>query len=267
MKIMGTKTSNDWVSALKEEGYNHNFTSCSDLKRLSRVWKKILSSIGRNNKSDVLSFFDVGFGGGKHVAMLALNGHECAGIDVSKEVASRAKMYIDEIEQKCCELNIELIIGSIFDFNDEHIYDNKYDVVYHFGVIEHFLDSIDRIVFLQKMFELTKPGGYVVSVVPSGIHPVRKRQKEFNLGGYVIPEIDYSDTLMKEEFEEVGLKNTIVLPHNIFSYLMFFRKNKIIYFFGKLFFLIAQLVPLNFLPSKFNFKHAGTLIAIGQKKI
>ena len=74
-----------------------------------------------------------------------------------------------------------------------------------------FLDDKERINVLKKMFLMTKKNGYIVSIVPSGMHVFRKKMKEFNLGGYIIPEIDYTDVLMFKEMKMCGGEEIVIL--------------------------------------------------------
>ena len=136
----------------------------------------------------------------------------------------------------------------------------QFDLVYQVGVIEHFLDEGERLKALQKMFEITGFGGFVLSIVPSGMHPLRQLMKEKNLGGYDIPEIDYTPELMVEELEKCGGRNIRVLPHNLGGYLRM-RPG----LFYKIIFYLLQLIPLDWLPRNIAFRHCGSFIGIAQK--
>ena len=168
---------------------------------------------------------EVGCGGGLQLAKLAALGCECIGIDVSQEVLARAENYFSEIHRVCGqELDIKLIAGDFFDLDRTEL-GGCFDLVFNFGVIEHILDESARLKFLEKKYELTKDGGYIVSMVPNGSHPLRNKMKSMNLGGYNIPEIDYDQHLMEEEFKAIGAKQIIILPHNLFIYLLLEKNN------------------------------------------
>jgi len=260
---MHKDVSHKWKSELVSGGYDHKFIDCSNASKLSRVWKRILShTYGAN--ANRLKILDIGCGGAKNIAMLALNGNDCVGMDVSPEVTERAWRYINDVESNCGPIGAEVFVGDIFEFEITDMHASMFDIVFHFGVIEHFLEENDRLVFLDKMYRMVKPGGYVVSVVPSGMHPIRKKQRDLGLGGYVIPEIDYTDQIMRSEFEIVGLKDIKVLPHNIFNYLYFEKYSKS-YRFKKLLAGAAQIIPVSLFRSSFAFKHCGSLVGIGKK--
>jgi len=138
-------------------------------------------------------------------------------------------------------------------------------VVFHSGVIEHFLSDSERITFLENMFVLAKPGGYVISIVPSGTHPLRARMKSEKLGGYGIPEVDYNPENMREEFVKCGGGDIKILPHNIFGYILSDNSAGLRKILQKALFYFFQLLPISLLPQKFAVRHAGTLIGIARK--
>ena len=139
----------------------------------------------------------------------------------------------------------------------------NFDIVFHVGVLEQFLDQMERMGALRKMFYLAKPGGWIVCIVPNGSHPLRRKMKESGLGGYDVPEIDYTAEVLFEEMSEVGGKNIFVFGYDMFSYLLLEKKNW--FFLKKMFYLVWKLIPGLWLPAKFSFRHAGTLVAIAKK--
>ena len=250
-----------WKKELRTKGYEYRASARSvrKLGRFSRVWHRILKLSDMGPRTKRRTVFEVGCGGGIHLVQFALQGWNCFGLDVSSEVLDRAKRFIGEIEQYAGrKLSIHLYTGDIIDFEVGSF--EKSDLVFHVGVLEHFLDDAQRLLALKKMFAFAKPGGYVVSVVPNGMHPWRKPMKEQRLGGYNIPEIDYTNVLMEHEFKECGATDIVILPHNLFDY-MRLKKNflfKIVYYF-------AQTVPLSWIPKSFAFRHSGTIIGIARR--
>src|SRR4029453_3360544 len=97
-------------------------------------------------------------------------------------------------------LPIELVEGDFLTFSAT----GAYDLVFNVGVVEHFLDPQERRQAVRRMFDLARPGGYVVSVVPSGAHPLRARMRAEGLGGYCVPEIDYTAQSLEAEMREAG---------------------------------------------------------------
>lgn len=205
-----------WQQELKASGYEHVCNSQQDLiaqAKIGRAWKKAISHMKLAPPAEL---FEVGCGGGKHLAMLALNGYQVTGLDVSVEVVERCKKYIESVSlQKGSQINARVIAEDIFAYQSN----KQYDVVYHFGVVEHFLDKTQRRLFWEKMLDLTKPGGWVFSAVPNGSHYWRTVVKQGRLCGYNIPEIDYSVKLHAAEFHEVGMADVNIIPWNYLGFI------------------------------------------------
>jgi 2-polyprenyl-3-methyl-5-hydroxy-6-metoxy-1,4-benzoquinol methylase len=262
----GKNVSQRWVEELRGEGYEHHISDVKDCRqlKLSRVWQRIFKET-QLPKSGKLRILEVGCGGGLQLAKLATMGCECIGIDVSQEVLARAENYFREIHSVCGqELDIKLLAGDFSDMDRTEL-GGYFDLVFNFGVIEHILDDSARLKFLKKKYELIKDGGYIVSMVPNGFHPLRNKMKRMNLGGYNIPEIDYDQHLMEQEFKAIGAKQITILPHNLFVYLLIEKKNLFIDMLKKLIYLGMQVVPWFFFPQDFCYRHAGSLIGIGRK--
>jgi SAM-dependent methyltransferase len=258
--------SQSWVQELKDEGYEYHIRELRDCRqlKLSRVWKRIFQHIQIPN-SDSPRVLEVGCGGGSQLAKLAALGCECVGIDVSKEVLARAENYFKEISRVCGpKLAIQLIAGDFYDINQSDL-GGYFDLVFNFGVIEHILDDSARLTFLKKKYELTREGGYIVSYVPNGSHPLRNKMKKMNLGGYNIPEIDYDQHIMEEEFRKIGAKQITILPHNLFIYLLLEKSNLLIDSLRKMVYFGIQIVPLAFFSDDFCYRYAGSLIGIARK--
>lgn len=258
-----TSVADRWVEVLKEGGYEpppvskHNVTQ---LARFTRIWKRLHRLLDIKAGE---TFFEFGCGGGQHLIPLALQGHSVTGIDASNDVLQRCQSYVAQVE-KLTErrLPITLVHGDFLEYETKQ----QYDVVFNFGVIEHFLDDTERLAAVRKMVQLTRPGGHIVSVVPNGIHPLRARQRAENLGGYDIPEIDYDDQIATAELLEAGATNPAVFPANLFGYLrMDTTNNRLATLRNTLGFYAAQFVPLARTP--FMLRHAGSLIIVGQPSV
>jgi len=137
-------------------------------------------------------------------------------------------------------------------------------MIFSFGVIEHFLRESERKAVLQKLYKMVKPKGWLITGVPNGVHPKRQAIKAKGLGGYKIPEIDYSVEKLRKELELAGFSKTDVIPWNLFGYLLPCCKNPISRFFA-LMMGIFRVVPSALVPMKFRERHAYFLIAISQK--
>ena len=177
---------NKWIDLIKTE--KHIFPDKP--KRFSRVWRRIFGYIP-NIKGEVL---DVGCGIGKHLAEFLSGGWDISGIDCSQEILDCAKEYLGE--------KANLMLGDFMEYE----FNKKYDLVFHIGVVEHYLEKEERLSFLKKMLELVKDGGYMISIVPINI---KERKTP------TILEIDYTSKLMKEEFEEIKAEIVKIFPHNL----------------------------------------------------
>lgn len=259
-----------WVKGLEKGGYEHHIGGIWQrlkIKRFSRVWRVIFRHLNYRfiDAGGKKSCLEVGCGGGRHLASFAINGWKCAGLDCSKEVIERAKNYLDEVKVFCkCDMDAKVIVADFFNYDPEA--GENYDLVFHVGVLEHFIGDKERQIFLDKMFSLAKPGGHVISIVPSGVHLLRERMRRERLGGYDIPEIDYSPEIIRAEFEFSGAKNISVIPHNLFGYLTIDNHYPgVEKFFRKSFYYLFQLLPKKLFTDKFLFRHSTTLIGIAQK--
>ena len=267
---MAIKVADKWRTAWKKSGFEFSVSGkrgCKKLGKFPRAWKRIFKEIKTNpfSRND-LNIFEVGCGGGNQLIMFALNGWKCVGLDCSKEVLERAKNYIQEASVICKNnLDVTFICEDFLNYAPAN--DLKFDIVFHVGVLEHFLDESERLIFLKKMFGLAKPEGYVVSIVPSGVHPLRQKMRQLKLGGYDIPEIDYDAFLIEKEFKQCGAKEMKIFPHNILGYFLIDNKNLIISTFKRLVYYFFQIMPPFAMPPGFASKHASTLIGIAKKPI
>jgi SAM-dependent methyltransferase len=256
-------TTEAWQQALMQSNYyEHHCNSLEELaqiKRLNRVWKRILEL---TKTLPPAQLFELGCGGGIHMASLALNGFHVHGIDVSEEVARKAKEYLSEVD-KFQDIQAKVEIANIFDYQANH---DSYDMCFHFGVVEHFLRQSERKAIWQKLKDLTKPNGWIVSVVPCGQHFMRGLVRERGLGGYNIPEIDYSCFSHQKEFEAIGLSSIRVLTHNYFSFLSCHPSKLVSKVAYPILFLTGNLViPSLPISEAVTERWAHTLIAVGQK--
>lgn len=246
--------------AANSDAYAYSCRSLGDLRRLKkfpRVWRTILRLTGLRPPARC---FEVGCGGGIHLVRLALNGFRCVGLDVSPEVLERAKRFIESVQRFDQRVSsIQLLDGNFLGIELSDL-EASFDLVFNFGVIEHYLSRKDRVEFLRRKFLLAKSGGVVVSVVPSGMHPYRKEQKEIGWGGYVVPEVDYTPDLLLQEMIEAGAQRAVVVPHNVMGYLPA-RRNTL---GSKLTYFVGQILCLA-LPNDIKARYAYSFIAIGWK--
>ena len=175
---------------------------------------------------------------------------------------SQFQLFLSDVEKFAGRrLDLKLIHGDFLAYEGE----SQYDLVFNVGVVEHFLDDRDREVFLKKKIALCKPGGYIASVVPNGQHPLRERMRKEGLGGYCIPEIDYSPELMAREMIKAGATDVTVIPYNLFGYLLMDSQcPKLKHAMNRFTYLSAQILPR--LKVQTLYRHAGTLICIARRR-
>jgi 2-polyprenyl-3-methyl-5-hydroxy-6-metoxy-1,4-benzoquinol methylase len=255
--------SKEWVKNLKDAGYEHHCNSLQDLaqtKKLGRIWKETLRRTGIKPPT---TMFELGCGGGKYLSTLALNGFEVHGIDVSPEVVSRCQNYLLEVS-KFADIPVLATVenADIFHYQSTE----KYDLTYHFGVVEHFLDLSERMIVWQKLYELTKPGGWMMSAVPNGSHFWRGYIRQNHLCGYHIPEVDYSVKLHEQEFLDTGLQDVIAIPWNYFGFAKGIVHGKLNQAIAKFIYLSSNvLIPLAPFPRTAKEKFAHGLLVIGKR--
>ncbi|MEY4514870.1 MAG: hypothetical protein RLZZ450_6992 [Pseudomonadota bacterium] len=254
-----------WRALLEEPGqYEHHCRTKQEFrqtKRLGLVWRRVLSATRLRPPARV---FELGCGGGKHLAGLAVAGYSVHGVDIAPAVVERARHYLDEV-------NVHRLIAATVEQGNILTYDTasragSFDMCFHVGVVEHFLSATDRSLIWQKLVELTAPGGWVVSVVPCGMHFLRQRVRTERLLGYNVPEIDYSCATHTLEFQSAGLAEVVCLPHN---FLGFLSAHPVAWLRGParlpLYAAANVLGPLLPLPNSVKERSAGSLIVLARK--
>jgi SAM-dependent methyltransferase len=255
-----------WRALLEHPGgYEHHCSSQEEFNRLRKLgfaWTRVLK-IAKLLPGD--RAFEVGCGGGKHLALLAAHGFEVHGVDVSPAVAARARNYLASVAR------FAPIRASVEEANFL-----EYDVLpraasfamsFHAGVVEHFLEPAQRAQIWKKMVALVRPGGWVVSMVPGGKHVLRERIRRERLAGYDVPEIDYGCELHTHEFQAAGLTDIVCMAHNFFSFLPA-HQSKLLS--GPLSMptrlLSNATLPWLPVPETWKERFAGTLIVVGRKR-
>jgi SAM-dependent methyltransferase len=250
-----------WRRELAEGGYAQSANTPARVRRLSRFsrsWRTIVTTCRLSPPASVL---EVGCGGGAHLLPLALNGYRVVGIDCSAAVLARCRALIRQVEAVIARpLPIELVEGDFLAYATSA----QYDLVFNFGVVEHFIDDAERRGAIDRMFAMCKPGGWVVSVVPSGAHPMRARVRAEGLGGYRVPEIDYTAELLEEEMRGAGACHVDVVPHNLFGYLLVDPDGAaVVKALRRALYYAGQLLPRS--RGGFTSRHAYAFICAGRK--
>lgn len=254
-----------WREELSGGGYQHHCHS-----RLRVLWTKhhppsVLRRVIRLARlRSGMTVLEVGCGGGAMLAPLALMGCRVTGVDSSREVLTRARHYLDELAVHArSNLSVDFVEGDFLELRGA-TWRNSFDAVLSFGVVEHFLVDEERSRFLRKMVELTAPGGAVVNVVPAGAHPLRPKMRAQGLGGYRIPEVDYTLASLAAEMSSAGLTNVRVLGHNLMGYLCI-NPNRHMRRFYRVLVLALKIVPMSLLPEAVQGRYVDTLIAAGYR--
>lgn len=254
-----------WAEVLRNGGYEISVESMHHvrrLRRLSRTWRCILAETGLRPPAFV---FEVGCGGGGQLIPLALNGFVCCGVDASAAVLARLRRAAGAVSSlHGCNLPLEVVEADFLTYRPTQ--SEEYDLVFHFGVLEHYLAERERLQMLEKMVSLCRPGGFVVSVVPSGVHPLRELQRTMGLGGYYVPEVDYHPPLILAEFRMVGAEPVIIRCHDVFGYLrMDPAAGRVRRLLNTVIYLAAQVAA----PTKgpLATRHAGSFIGIAKRPL
>jgi 2-polyprenyl-3-methyl-5-hydroxy-6-metoxy-1,4-benzoquinol methylase len=244
-----------WRASLAHEGYEHH-ADRSDIRRLRRLPRSLRQILRITRLRPAGRVLEVGCGGGAQLVPLALKGYDCTGIDCSPPVLSRLRNYSQEVSRLSGQpLTLSTVAAM---FPDVVVNNGSFDLVYEFGVVEHVLDDTERMQFHRGMVGCCRPDGWVAHAVPNGSHPLRQRVRAERLGGYDIPEVDYTATSLADELERAGLHDVGVYPLNVLGYLKL-EPSAI----GRVAWAAAQLVPRWQHPTLQ--RHALTLLGIGRR--
>ncbi|MDD2482688.1 MAG: class I SAM-dependent methyltransferase [Candidatus Shapirobacteria bacterium] len=114
--------------------------------------KKELKGLSKNAK-----VLEAGCGFGHWVFWMAEQGYQAVGVDLAPKAIITAKNYAKKNNLKNCEF----IEGDI---RKLPIKDNYFDIIFSFGVIEHFHNPE---IILDELKRVLKPGGKIFFSVPN----------------------------------------------------------------------------------------------------
>lgn len=150
------------VKGIDEEHLVHQIKNTHSSSGRSEVRDFLLRNIDRKHVGKSPKLLDVGCGKGVFLYLMQQAGFEVEGLDPGVVEA--------EFIQK--NLGIKVHNGLI----DGHdLEEGKYDIVTALAVIEHMNDPKD---FIQSLWRLVKPGGYVCLTTPSYRHINLRRGEE-----------------------------------------------------------------------------------------
>ena len=239
------------------EFYIFKLKPCS--VRLKRIIK-----LGRINPG--MKIMDFGAGGGRDSIPLAYMGYEVEALDCSDAVVKNLMTYKISVEKfSGRKLNIKTNVVDILEAN---LPENGYDVIFSCGVMEHFIDDEERRKIYNILSKSLKKNGILITFVPNGNHPLRFRQKAEKLGGYNIPEIDYTIGTFEKDIEGAELFLDKVEGFDLFGYVSILpevSKSRIIRLIIRSFYIIARLSePL--IPSSIKKKHGFWVVFVAKRK-
>ena len=211
------KTAQKWRNKLSDEDYKFSVIDWPSYFRFIFFRTFFLRKIIRfAKKNNVKTIFDFGSGGGKDTVPLAHIGFKVTALDCSEMMVNNLMSYKKSVENFSGKrLRITALTG---DFLDMDFKGRQYDLVFSNGVLEHFLNRKVRKEVISKLLDLTKPGGTVITGVPNGKHPYRRRFKQEKLGGYDVPEIDYDEKKLIKEFRMGEVNSVKIEGFNVFGY-------------------------------------------------
>ncbi len=154
--------------------------------------RKELKDLSKNAK-----ILEAGCGFGQWVFWMAEQGYQTVGIDLSSKAINAAKDYVKKNKIKNCEF-IEGDVRKI------PIEDNHFDIIYSFGLIEHFHNPE---IILNEFKRVLKTGGKIFLSMPNeySFHTltriILKILDKWDLGY----ERSYNQKSLKKLFKKNGL--------------------------------------------------------------
>jgi SAM-dependent methyltransferase len=148
---------------------------------------------------------EVGCGSARFTACLAILGYDATALDVSPVILTNALDMKRQAEHYFGPLKINTLEGDLEKGLD--IPDGTYDLVFNEGVVEHWLDDVERGHVFSEMARITKPGGVMAIIVPNGGHPWIDYWEKHNLAIKSAPAMTHFSTVkLRHELEQVGLQ-------------------------------------------------------------
>lgn len=111
---------------------------------------------------------EAGCGSGKFSLCFALSGYQVTALDFSAAILQNVAELRRIVEQEVGPLQLTLLQG---DLENLGLGSNHFDLLINEGVIEHWLDHIERRQVLANMARVIKPGGVMAVMIPNGQHP------------------------------------------------------------------------------------------------
>lgn len=260
---MTSKVADQWVQVLGEESWDDDIHDAREYARrtqLARLWDRIVDVRQLAPNARIL---EVGCGSGNQLVPFAARGFQTTGLDVSPAALERFRKILAGLNRfRSKSLPVSLLQGDFVQMRPT----DAFALVFSFGVIEHFLDRAERLEFLRHMLDWTSPGGVSVNFVPNGMQPLRQEMRERKLGGYNIPEIDYSIQSLGQDMHDAGWINPRVLPLDLFAYRLVLPTSSMLERpFYRTLNLLFKILPQRFLSPAFGERHAYLLASVAER--
>ncbi|MBN2070316.1 MAG: class I SAM-dependent methyltransferase [Candidatus Krumholzibacteriota bacterium] len=141
----------------EEVRYTEDYSNCHQYSYLARM-AHVLELLEDDGKK----ILDIGCGPGIYTRQLLDRGYNITSIDIAPGMIEKAsKKFSDEIGEK----RVTFTTGEIYDLNDMEGY---FDAVLCIGVVS-YIPKIRE--FLDKIYSLTRPGGYAVIQISKKYSP------------------------------------------------------------------------------------------------
>lgn len=181
-------------------GYHWDRISKNPFKRIPYLYERYMVALSllriNLNSLDNKKILDDGCGDGALTYLIAQDGADMTGLDLSPDAINIAKQKI-----KRKKLNINFLCGNSFNLPFS---ENYFDAVISLEVIEHIIEPAD---FLKEIYRVLKPGGVVVLSTP--VRFTKEPQSKYHYNEWFSE--DFSE-LIKSVFQNC----MIYKSHNIF---------------------------------------------------
>ncbi len=197
MVKLDRKKNEKWDSLYdpKERSFFSKFEEFLINNYFSKIFTRVILNVAKMEKGEI---FEPGSGGGMASATLAKKGFNLTCMDLSQNAIKKNQELFQE-----CTLSGKFLIGDIFNIP---ISNEKFDIVFNQGVMEHFrLEGMDPSTAVKEMYRLVKKNGTLIIFVPAYYSPlffVYVILKKLNLIEKYWPYAD-QDFLHKNELMEM----------------------------------------------------------------
>jgi len=151
---------------------------------------------------------EAGCASGKFSICFAMLGCDVTALDFSTAMLDNAAALKGVAEANTGPLNLVLQQGDLENLDLES---NQFDLVINEGVVEHWLNDVERRQVLANMARVTKPGGTLAIIIPNGYHP-RMTYWINNSPAFLAapPMVRYNPELLLADLESIGVGDLMI---------------------------------------------------------